>query len=599
MDESKSYFHNDKLKKLLRTIYDEVQSLAGLQTNSLKRSSQSDESKSYFHNDKLKKLLKTVYDEVQSLAGLQTNSLERLSQIGIALSAEKNINKLLEMIVDGARDFTNADAGTLYIVDDENKLLNFVIIQNDTLDIRIGGTSGSKIDLPPVPLEISGKPNYSNVSSFCALTGKIVNIQDVYKAEEFDFTGPRKYDEQTGYRSQSMLVIPLKNHENDIIGVLQLLNAKDSTTKEIIPFSTDYTDLVSSLASQAAVALENAQLIQDLKRLFDSFIQGIATAIDEKSPYTGGHIRRVTELTMMIARKINDTKDGKFAKVSFSEDELEELRIATWLHDVGKITTPEYIADKATKLETIFDRIDLLQTRFDLIIKDTENEYLKEKLKLLENGNADQAALQRLEEKYTEEIKSLQAEKSFIEKCNTPGENMSDEKAQLLEIIAEKTFQANGDKSRYISDEELKNLQIRRGTLTAEERKIIENHVLMSIKILQNLPFPKKLSHVPDYAGGHHEMMDGSGYPYGLKGDQLPLQARIMAIADIFESLTAKDRPYKKPMKLSETLKILSSLRQNNKIDPDVYDLFISSNLYKEYAKHELNEEQIDMDLSS
>lgn len=558
-----------------------------------------DESKSYFYDDKLRKLLKTVYDEVQSFAGLQTNSLQRLSQIGIALSAEKNINKLLEMIVDGARDFTNADAGTLYIVDEENKILNFVIIQNDTLDIRIGGASGGKIDLPPVALEISGKPNYSNVSSFCALSGEIVNIPDVYEAEEFDFTGPRKYDEQTGYRSQSMLVIPLKNHENDIIGVLQLLNAKDSTTNEIIPFATEYTDLVSSLASQAAVALENAQLIQDLKRLFDSFIQGIATAIDEKSPYTGGHIRRVTELTMMIARKINETKDGKFAKTSFSEDELEELRIATWLHDVGKITTPEYIADKATKLETIFDRINLLQTRFDLIMQETENEYLKEKLKLFEKGNTDKAELQRLEEKYNEEIKSLQAEKSFIEKCNTPGENMSDEKAQLLEIIAKKTFQANSDESRYISDEELKNLQIRKGTLTAEERKIIENHVLMSIKILQNLPFPKKLSQVPEYAGGHHEMMDGSGYPYGLKGDQLPLQARIMAIADIFESLTAKDRPYKKPMKLSETLKILSSLRQNNKIDPDIYDLFISSNLYKEYAKKELNKEQIDLDLSS
>lgn len=558
-----------------------------------------DESKSYFHNDKLKKLLKTVYDEVQSLAGLQTNSLKRLSEIGIALSAEKNINRLLEMIVDGARDFTNADAGTLYIVDAENKILNFAIIQNDTLEIRIGGESGGKIDLPPVPLEISGEPNYTNISSFCAVTGEIVNIPDVYQAEEFDFTGPRKYDEQTGYRSQSMLVIPLKNHENDIIGVLQLLNAKDSGTNKIIPFSSEYTDLVSSLASQAAVALENAQLIENLRRLFDSFIQGIAAAIDEKSPYTGGHIRRVTELTMMIARKVNEAKDGKFAKVSFSEDELEELQIAAWLHDVGKITTPEHIADKATKLETIFDRINLLQTRFDFIMQETENEYLKKKLKLLENGNTDQAALQRLEEKYTEEIKSLQAEKNFIEKCNTPGETMSDEKAQLLDIIAKKTFLENGNKSRFISEEELKNLQIRRGTLTLEERKIIENHVLMSIKILQNLPFPKKLSHVPEYAGGHHEMMDGSGYPYGLKGDQLSLQARIMAIADIFEALTAKDRPYKKPMKLSEAIKILSSLRQNKKIDPDVYDLFISSNLYKEYAEKELNKDQIDMELSS
>jgi HD-GYP domain-containing protein (c-di-GMP phosphodiesterase class II) len=557
-----------------------------------------DESKSYFHDEKLRKLLKTVYDEVQSFAGSQTNSLKRLSKIGIALSAEKDINKLLEMIVDLARDFTDADAGTLYITDHDKKILNFVIIQNDTLNIRIGGTSGDKIELPPVPLETDGKPNYSNVSSFCAITGELVNIPDVYKAEKFDFTGPRKYDEQTGYRSQSMLVIPLKNHENDIIGVLQLLNATDPDSKEVIPFSPEYTDLISSLASQAAIALENAQLIQDLQKLLDSFIQGIATAIDEKSPYTGGHIRRVTELTMMIANKINETTEGKFAKVNFSEDELEELRIATWLHDVGKITTPEYVADKATKLETIFDRINLIDTRFNLIIAEAENEFLKKKLELLENENYDKKKLKDLEEKFNEEIKGLQQEKSFIEKCNTPGEFMSDDKLKLLDIIGKKTFQNNSQKNQYISDEELKNLQIRKGTLTDEERKIIENHVVMSIKILEKLPFPKKLAHVPEYAGGHHEMMDGSGYPKGLTGDQLPLQARIMAIADIFEALTAKDRPYKKPMKLSQTLKILGSLRQENKIDPDIYDLFINSNLYKEYAKKELNKEQIDLDLS-
>lgn len=557
-----------------------------------------DESKSYFHDEKLRKLLKTVYDEVQSFAGSQTNSLKRLSKIGIALSAEKDINKLLEMIVDLARDFTDADAGTLYIADHDKKILNFVIIQNDTLNIRIGGTSGDKIELPPVPLETNGKPNYSNVSSFCAITGELVNIPDVYKAEKFDFTGPRKYDEQTGYRSQSMLVIPLKNHENDIIGVLQLLNATDPGSKEVIPFSPEYTDLISSLASQAAIALENAQLIQDLQKLLDSFIQGIATAIDEKSPYTGGHIRRVTELTMMIANKINKTTEGKFAKVNFSEDELEELRIATWLHDVGKITTPEYVADKATKLETIFDRINLIDTRFDLIITEAENEFLKKKLELLENEKFDKTKLKDLEENFNEQIKSLQQEKSFIEKCNTPGEFMSDDKLKLLDIIGKKTFQNNSQKHQYISEEELKNLQIRKGTLTDEERKIIENHVVMSIKILEKLPFPKKLAHVPEYAGGHHEMMDGSGYPKGLTGDQLPLQARIMAIADIFEALTAKDRPYKKPMKLSQTLKILSSLRQDNKIDPDIYDLFINSNLYKEYAKKELNKEQIDLDLS-
>lgn len=558
-----------------------------------------DESKAHLHNEQLKKLLKTVYDEVQSFAALQTNSLRRLSQIGIALSAEKNINKLLEMIVDGAREFTHADAGTLYIVDEENKVLNFEIIQNDTLNIRSGGAKGGKVELPPVPLEVDGQPNRYNVSSFCAITGEIVNIPDVYEAKDFDFTGPRKYDKQTGYRSQSMLVIPLKNHENDIIGVLQLLNAKGSQTNEVIPFAEEYTDLISSLASQAAIALENAQLIEGLKKLFDSFIQGIAAAIDEKSPYTGGHIRRVTELTMMIANKINETKEGKFAEVNFSADEMEELRIAAWLHDVGKITTPEYVADKATKLETIFDRINLINTRFDLIIAEAENEFLHQKIKLLEKKKFDKKEMEQLEEQYRAKIKDIQAEREFVAKCNSPGEYVSDDKIKLLGMIAEKTFQFNGREGNYITDNELKNLEIRKGTLTEEERKVIQNHVLMSIKILGKLPFPKKLQHVPEYAGGHHEMLDGSGYPYGLTADKLPLQARIMAIADIFEALTAKDRPYKKPMKLSQTIEILNSLRQNNKIDPDIYDLFISSNLYKEYAKKELNPEQIDIDLSS
>jgi len=557
-----------------------------------------DESKAHLHDEQLKKLLKTVYDEVQAFAALQTNSLRRLSQIGIALSAEKNINKLLEMIVDGAREFTHADAGTLYIVDEENKVLNFEIIQNDTLNIRIGGANSGKVELPAVPLEVDGQPNRSNVSSFCAITGEIVNIPDVYETKEFDFTGPRKYDEQTGYRSQSMLVIPLKNHENDIIGVLQLLNAKDSDTNEVIPFAAEYTDLISSLASQAAIALENAQLIEGLKKLFDSFIQGIATAIDEKSPYTGGHIRRVTEITMMIANKINETREGKFTKIKFSEDELEELRIAAWLHDVGKITTPEYVADKATKLETIFDRINLVNTRFDLIIAEAENEFLKQKIQLLEKEKVDKKEMEQLEERHRERIKDLQAEREFIAKCNSPGEYVSDDKIKLLGMIAEKTFQFNGKEGKYITEEELKNLQIRKGTLTPEERKVIENHVLMSIKILEKLPFPKKLKHVPEYAGGHHEMLDGSGYPYGLTAEKLPLQARIMAIADIFEALTAKDRPYKRPMKLSQTIEILNSLRHNNKIDPDIYDLFVGSDLFKEYAKRELNPEQIDMDLS-
>lgn len=567
---------------------------------------------------RLNRLLETVATEVKSYADYQLSHIRRLSLIGMALSAEKDINKLLEMIVDEARALSLADAGTLYILDSGEKCLCFKIMQNDTMKTRMGGASGVEIDLPPVPLEVGGKPNYCNVSSYAALTGEIVNIPDVYEAEGFDFTGPRKYDETTGYRSKSMLVIPMKNHENDIIGVLQLLNAKDLETGEVIPFPEECVDLIASLASQAGIALTNAQLVQDLKDLLYSFIKSIATAIDEKSPYTAGHFNRVVNLTMMIAKKINEMGDGPFADVHFSDDELEELKVAAWMHDVGKITTPEYVVDKRTKLEMVFDRIGHIETRFDLIAKSIENGCLKEKLKLAENGRLDSGtlgklderlgeepdrsfgtrqgyiALKELDERLEEELKVLMEEKEFVASCNMPGEFMSDEKIERLREIAAKTYELDGREHRYLTDDELYNLSVTKGSLTPEERKVIENHAMVTYKMLEQLPFPRKLSKVPIYASGHHENLDGSGYPLGLAEDELPIQARIMAVADVFEALTARDRPYKKPMKLSQAIKILGYMKDDKQIDPDIYDLFVRGNLYREYAEKELNPEQID-----
>lgn len=543
---------------------------------------------------RLNRVLRTVENEVKAYADFQLSHIKKLAEIGLALSGEADMKKLLEMIVDAARELSYADAGTLYILDNEKKCLNFEILQNDTMNTRLGGTSGVEITLPPVPLEVDGKPNYSNVSSYVALTGEIINIPDVYVAEGFDFTGPRKYDETTGYRSTSMLVIPMKNHENDIIGVLQLLNAIDIDTKEITHFSTEYVELIGSLASQAGVALTNAQLIQDLKKLLYAFIESIAAAIDEKSPYTRGHIDRVVKLTMMIAREINNQCDGPFANVQFSLDELEELKLATWMHDVGKITTPEYVVDKRTKLETIYDRIETVKTRYELIAAEKEKEYLKQKVDLLKTGNADDAKLQQIDDELKKELHTLDEEKDFISNCNTPGEFMSDDKLDKISTIAAKKYSYNGEERNYLSEDELRNLSIRKGSLTDEERKKIENHVAMTKKMLEQLPFPKKLSNVPEYASGHHEKLDGTGYPCGLKAEELSLQARIMAVADIFEALTAKDRPYKEPMKLSQAVKILGFMKKDNHIDSDIYELFINNGLFKRYAKEELNPEQID-----
>lgn len=543
---------------------------------------------------RLNRVLRTVQNEVKAYADFQLSHIKKLAKIGLALSGEADMRKLLEMIVDAARDLSFADAGTLYILDNENKCLNFEILQNDTMKTRLGGTSGSKISLPPVPLEADGKPNYSNVSSYVALTGEIINIPDVYEAEGFDFTGPRKYDETTGYRSKSMLVIPMKNHEDDIIGVLQLLNAIDIDSREVTHFSSEYVELIGSLASQAGVALTNAQLIQDLKNLLYAFIESIAAAIDEKSPYTRGHIDRVVKLTMMIAREINNQCDGPFANIQFTLDELEELKLATWMHDVGKITTPEYVVDKRTKLETIYDRIELIDCRYELIASEKEKKYLKEKIDLLDKGKADSVTLKKLEQAYNKELQTLREEKEFIALCNTPGEFMSDDKLERLKAIAEKKFSNDGKEKKYLSEDELRNLSIRKGSLTDEERKKIENHVAMTKKMLEQLPFPKKLSNIPEYASGHHEKLDGTGYPDGLKSDELSLQARIMAVADIFEALTAKDRPYKEPMKLSQAVRILGFMKNDNHIDPDIYDLFINNGLFRKYAEEELNSDQID-----
>ncbi len=543
---------------------------------------------------RLDRLLKTVIAEVKLYAEDQIKHMKKLAQIGIALSGEKDIKKLLDAIVDEARALSNADAGTLYIMDQHNRSLRFEILQNASMKTRMGGTSGIEITFPEVPLFKDGMPNLSHVSSYVALQDETVNIPDVYEAEGFDFTGPRNYDATTGYRSKSMLVIPMKNHENDIIGVLQLLNAQNPDTDEVIPFSVEYVDLVASLASQAAVALTNAQLIQDLTDLFDAFIRSIATAIDEKSPYTGGHINRVVDLTMMIAEKISQTDQGPFKELFFDENEMQALRMAAWMHDVGKITTPEHVVDKATKLETIQDGLNLIETRFGLIAKAIENEQLRREVDLWQKGDIHAGDSAKRKADIAEELKTLKEDLEFIRGCNTPAEFMSDEKIERIETIARKTYVMDGEAQNYLTPDEVQKLSIKKGTLTAKERAVIENHTTMTSKMLHKLPFPKLLAKVPDYAAAHHEKLDGTGYPQRLSKAEISVQARIMAIADIFEALTAPDRPYKKPMKLSQAIKIMGFMKKDHHIDPEIFDLFIESGIPFDYAQKEMNPDQID-----
>src|SRR3972149_202645 len=547
-------------------------------------------------NAEANRLINNIITVFRDFSEGMISHIKRLTDIGTALSAEGHIQKLLEMIVEYAMSFTNADGGTLYIVSADRKYLNFEIVRNISLNVRMGGT-GTKINWPPVKLvNDDGIENHANVSAHVALTGETVNLQDVYDVEGFDFTGTRVFDKSTQYRSKSMLIVPLRDHENELIGVLQLLNAQDVRNKSITSFSPEAQSIALSLASQAAVTITKNRLIRDMENLFEAFIRTIAKAIDEKSPYTGGHVKRVAVIVSMIAEKINEKKDGVYSNISFSEDQLKELRIAAWLHDVGKITTPEYIVDKATKLETKYDRINEIHTRFEVFRRDAELRFLGKKIELLENGRHHE--IRQYEEEYSRELKKIEENFQFISAVNMGGEFMSDDKIQRIKSIAKNTRQNNKEPTSWLSEDEVYNLTISKGTLTKEEREKIQDHIRLTEAMLKELPFPKKLRHVTEYASAHHETFTGTGYHKGLKGDQIPLQARILAFADIFEALSASDRPYKKGKTASEIQKIIASMVNDQHIDKDIYELFFNEGLSLKYIKDAYKPEQIDIPLA-
>ena len=535
------------------------------------------ETRKFSSDENLNTLLNSVIDEVSNYAERLGGQIKKMSDIGRALSGVQDLNTLLEMIVDQARHFTNADAGTLYIV--ENNTLRFQIVQNDSLKIRMGGKSGGTIPFPPVELK------ETNVSAFVALKGISVNIPDVYDTDLFDFTGPKKFDQSTGYRSKSMLVVPLRNHENDVIGVLQLLNATNPISNEVIAFSQDYENLSESLASQAAVSITNAKLIANMTELFEAFVKVMATAIDEKSPVTGGHIRRVAELTLTMAEVIHDLDEGHFKDKTFSPDQMYELRIAAYMHDIGKVTSPVEIVEKAKKLQTIFDRIQYVRLRMAYISQKIELEGQEAKIKILQNGSSPEK-LNSIEKETLEKLIEIEEILKFINKCNEPGEFLDDEILVRLKEVSEKTYIDDaGEQQPFLTADELVNLSIRRGSITEKERQKMQGHAAVTLKMLKQIPFTKKLKNIPDFAGAHHEFLNGKGYPLGLKGDEISFEGRLMAVTDIAEALTASDRPYKKAMPLETVYRILRSMVEGEELDPNLVELFIEKEVYKIYQK--------------
>ena len=513
--------------------------------------------------------------------------LELVQRVGVALSAERNRDRLLETILGEAQKLCNADGGTLYLRTEDDHL-RFTILRSESLGTNLGGTTGKPIHFPTIPLfdADTKRPNMRNVATYCAVTKRTINIPDAYHASGFDFSGTQDFDRRNNYRSQSFLTIPMVNQEDTVIGVLQLINARDRESAQIVPFREEDVDVVNALASQAAVALDNQQLLEQQRELLESFIQAIASAIDAKSPHTGAHCERVPLLTVMLAEAVVAEGQGPLADFTLNEDELYELKIAAWMHDCGKVTTPVHVIDKARKLEAIVDRMQMVRTRYEVLKRDAEIAHLE---RLVNGADRGESTAQREAARA-----QLEAELDFLEKANVGAEFLAPEAQARIAELAQRTYEEGSARRRLLSDDEVENLSISRGTLTQAERVIINRHMVETIKMLEALPFPRNLRRVPEYAGGHHEKMDGKGYPKGLYAGDMSIPARIMAIADVFEALTAQDRPYKQAMRLSEAMRIMGFMKRDNHLDADLFDVFVRSGVYRRYGERYLPIELLD-----
>lgn len=564
---------------------------------------------------------------------LQASQLKLASLVenGLLLSSERDRDALLRHILMQGKRICNAQAATMYLKT-EHDTLRFALRSMDD-------------ELPTVEIPLhdphTGLANERHVSTYAALHNQTVVIDDVYAESRFDLSGTRRFDSESGFHTVSMLTVPLAPRGGEVIGVLQFMNALDAETDEVIAFSPQVMSFIAALASQAAVALENHNLIDSQRALIDGMIEILAGAIDAKSPYTGAHCERVPELAMMLAEAASNVSDGPLADFRFTTaDEWREFRIGAWLHDCGKITTPEHVVDKATKLETIYNRIHEVRMRFEVLLRDGQIERLQHLLDGQDRAIAD--------DRYAALAKKLEDEFAFIAACNIGSEQMNPEHVDTLQQAGGRTWLRHFDDrlglspaehaqvaglpvaplpavERLLADKpqhifrrpetkaldpkygfkisvpehlynhgELYNLSISKGTLTDEERFKINEHIIQTIVMLENLPLPSNLKRVPEYAGTHHETLLGTGYPRKLDKSQLSIPARIMAIADIFEALTASDRPYKQAKTLSESIEILARLRDKGHIDADLFALFLQSGLPTRYAERHLHPDQID-----
>jgi HD-GYP domain-containing protein (c-di-GMP phosphodiesterase class II) len=489
--------------------------------------------------------------------------IKRLNQIGIALTSETHLPTLLELIVHEVRGFTRADAGSLYSVD--RNQLRFEVAQNDTLAARRNEVYES---FRPYPMPL----DKTSIAGYVAITGKTLNISNVY-----DLTGDEEYrfnpafDDRNRYRTRSMLVVPIRTHQNEILGVLQLINSLDEQNNVTV-FASEQEDLVASLASQAAATIQNARLINAVHEIFAALVRYSASAIDARSPHTAGHSRRVATYSMRLARSVNEETEGTLADVLFSDKELEELNYAAWLHDIGKIGVREELLERVDRLTPA--SMELISTRFEAIKLSVARDFERQRRAEEGSKETDHARLERRLRRVDEDL-------GFIRKINR-AMRLSLEEIRRIEEIQTKSFRnARGEVRAYLSEEEVHHLSLPSGNLTGKEFQEVRGHVLQTLNIINKIPFTNDLERIPVIAAAHHEKLDGSGYPLGLTASDITIQARILGIADVYDALTASDRPYRGAMPVQEALQHLIKEAEEGKLDRDLVDLFVRKSLYE------------------
>ncbi|MDP8220327.1 MAG: HD domain-containing phosphohydrolase [Candidatus Stygibacter frigidus] len=505
----------------------------------------------------------------EKIKGKNLDLTKKLIKIGKSLSLENDIQKVFKIILDEVMEVTNADRGMIYITSPDKKTLQYERVKCISDKMEMDSETASRRWQSIALFDIAGDPMMNSLATFVFHTGFEAHFDDVYNQDYFQINQIIAMDKRDKYRSKSMVAVPLVDHEDHVLGIIELTNSIDEDGN-IVAFSDEHTEILLSVSSQAAITLSNKLLINNLEKMIFDFTQAIAYAIDMKSDKSYQHVQKVALLTNILAKEVNLVDDGVYSKQKFSQDELDEIAISGWLHDLGKIATSNHLLNKNTKLQSSCDRVKFIQTKFELIEQVIYNQLLQVKT-ASENS------------KLNEILEKLPGYLKLIISINQGSEFVSEEVLDTLTEIAAIKVIARGKEYRLIDEDELENLMIRRGTLTVKEYEEIKKHADLTYKILSNITFPAKFQNVPKIASSHHERLNGSGYPLGLKDDDIPLQSRILAIADVFDALMSK-RSYKSSYDLDKSLKILASMANNNEIDKDLMDIILDKKIFITFA---------------